>query len=166
MRINTRHFGLLDVEENGIIDFSEGIPGFPDAKKFVLLGSGDGDSPFKWLQSVDRPELAFAVVDPFMIKKDYEINLDDDVLSMLDIEEPGDVLVYSIVVVPEDILKISMNLKAPVVINARKKKGAQVVLDTAMYGVRHYIMDELREREVLEDACADKKKRPVYCNRR
>ncbi|HHW49102.1 MAG TPA: flagellar assembly protein FliW [Clostridiaceae bacterium] len=163
MQLNTKHFGTIEIEESGIIEFPNGIPGFESSKNFIILGDGDENSPFKWLQSVDTPELAFAVVDPLAVKKDYDIEISDDVLEQLEIDSLEEVLVYSIVVVPEDLSKISMNLKAPVVINTRKKKGAQVVLDTDRYGVRHYILEELRRQEELDNACFDKKEEPIHC---
>jgi flagellar assembly factor FliW len=148
MKINTRHFGEIEILEDKIITFKEGIPSFEDVRKYVLIDSGDVESPFKWLQSVDRPTLAFAIVDPFLIKKDYEINIDDNTLKTLGIEKGEDVEVFAIVVVPEDVSKMTMNLKAPVVINRKNREGMQVVLDTDKYGVRHYILDELRRQGV------------------
>lgn len=165
MQLNTKHFGIIEVDEKGIIDFFYGLPGFEEVKKFVLLGSEGDDSPFKWLQSVDKPDLAFVVVDPFSIKKDYDIDIDDEVVELLGVETVKDVLVLSIVVVPEDTSKATMNLKAPVIINTKKHKGIQVVLDTDKYSVRHYILDELRKQEVAANVGADKEERPVNCNK-
>jgi flagellar assembly factor FliW len=166
MQLNTRHFGTLEIDEKEIINFPEGLPGFIHIKKYVILANGEGDSPFRWLQSVDEPDLAFAVVDPFSVKKDYSINIGDDVTDVLGIESAEDVLIYSIVVVPEDVSKISMNLKAPVIINTRNNKGMQVILDTDEYGVRHYILEELRRQEVGAHACSDKKEGTVHCCKR
>jgi flagellar assembly factor FliW len=141
MKLATKHFGEIEIEEKGIINFCEGLPGFELMKRFVLLGTEDTASPFKWLQSVDNPELAFALVDPFAVKKDYDIEIDDETTKKLEIERVEEVLVYSIIVIPEDLTRISMNLKAPVIINTKTKNGAQVVLDTDKYGVRHYILE-------------------------
>lgn len=146
MKLNTKHFGEIDIDEKGIIEFDEGILGFETAKKYVLLGTEDKESPFGWLQSVDMPELAFAIVNPFAIKEDYDIEIKDEVMNKLGIKKAEEMLVYSIVVVPEDMTKMSMNLKAPVIINTSNKKGAQVVLDTDTYAVRHYILDELNRQ--------------------
>lgn len=161
MILQTRHFGEIDIEESKILSFHEGLPGFEDVKKYTLLCGEDARSPFKWLQSVDAPKLAFAMVDPFAIKKDYEININNDVLINLGVENPEDVLVYSIVVVPDEISKTSMNLKAPVIINKKSNKGMQVILDTDKYSVRHYIMEELGE--VCDNACSDKEEGSVHC---
>ncbi len=165
MFLNTRHFGKLDIEESGIIRFEGGIPGFPGCIRFVLLGSEDRESPFRWLQSVDDGNLAFALINPFFVKKDYDIEIEDSILEALRIESPGELLVFAIVVIPEDTSRTSMNLRAPVIISKKSKKGAQIVLDTDRYGVRHYIVDELRKQEVAGNAGADKKERAVYCNK-
>lgn len=148
MIIETTHFGKIEIDEGNIIDFEEGILGFEDMHRFGIIHSEDPQSPFKWLQAVENSELAFAVVDPFAIKKDYDFELKDDYMESLGIEDSSQVMVFAIVVVPEDIKKISMNLKAPVVVNTVNRKAAQIILDTDRYTVRHYIMDELQKQEV------------------
>ena len=165
MELETKNFGIIEIDEKGIIHFPDGIPSFENVKKYTLLGSGTEESPFKWLQGVDDPTLAFAIVDPFEIKADYDVDLNNDVMKALKIEKPEDVLIYSIVVVPEDVSKMSMNLKAPIVINLENNLGAQVLLDTDKYNVRHYIIEELRRREVTKDAGSDKKKGTVHSHK-
>jgi flagellar assembly factor FliW len=166
MFLKTRIFGEIEINENAIVSFFEGMPGFEEVKKYIILGTGDEKSPFKWLQSVDKPEVVFAVVDPFLFKKGYDINLNHDVVKKLQIENENDVLVYAIVVVPEDISKISANLKAPVIINVKNSKGMQVVLDTDSYSVRHYIIEELLAQEVAGNACSDKEEGSDHSNKR
>jgi flagellar assembly factor FliW len=162
MKLDTKNFGLLDIDESSIITFSEGLPGFMEEKQFTLVDTGDEESPFKWLQSVKNSSLAFAVVNPFAIKKDYDFELKDDIADILGIESAEDVLVYSIVVVPEDLAKMTANLKAPIILNVKKQKAMQIILDTDDYSVRHYILDELRKQEVGTSACTNKEERPVY----
>jgi flagellar assembly factor FliW len=144
MQLSTKHFGMIDVEEDGIIDFKDGIPGFEGTKRYVLLGNEDESSIFRWLQSVDEPELAFALIDTMAVKTDYEIDVDENEIEELGIKEINKVLVYSIVVVPEDLRKISANLKAPVIINLENKCGKQVILDKNDYPIRYYIMEDIQ----------------------
>ena len=158
MLLKTKHFGEIEFAGESIIKFDSGIPGFENVKEYILIDSPDDQSAFKWLQSVDEPQLAFAVVNPFLVKTDYDFEISDDNARELEIETAEDVAVYSILVVPDDLAKVSMNLKAPLIVNARNRKGAQIVLDTDKYTVRHYLLDELRRREVAENACADEKK--------
>jgi len=158
MVINTKHFGEIELQEEKVIHFEEGLPGFDYLKKFIILESSGEDSPFKWLQSIDEPLLAFAIVNPFALKEDYDFILTDEMTGKLGISSENDVAVYAIVVVPEDLTKISMNLKAPVVVGIKSRKAAQIILDTDKYTVRHYILDELRRREVGVNAGTDKEK--------
>jgi flagellar assembly factor FliW len=165
MLLHTKHFGEIEIEESGIIRFDEGLPGFENLKEFTLIGNGDETSPFKWMQCVNEPQVAFAIANPFMIVKDYDFELPDAEAARLGIKSQEDLAVYSIVVVPEDLTKISMNLKAPLIINSRTNKGEQIILDTDKYAVRHYILDELRRQEDSADAGTDKKKGSVHCNK-
>lgn len=146
--MNTRHFGEIEIREEQIILFEEGIPGFEELRKFALISSDQPDSPFKWIQSMEKLELAFAIVNPFLVKRDYDFELEDEFVKKLDVLNASDVEVYSIVVVPEDTSKISMNLKAPIVINSRNRKAAQVILASDKYKVRHYILDEMKSQGV------------------
>ncbi len=146
MLIDTRHFGQIEINEEGIIDFPEGLPGFEYVKKFVLLSNSDEDNVFWWLQSVDKPDLAFVVIDPKYIKEDYEVDVPDGEVEVLNIDEKCDITVLSIVVVPEDITQMTANLKAPIIINNTNKKGKQVVLECKDYSIKHYIMQEHKQR--------------------
>lgn len=165
MLLNTRHFGEIEILEDRHITFANGLPGFDDVHRFVLLESNDAESPFKWLQSIDQPQLAFAIVNPFMLKPDYDFEISDEVQKELSIEKEEDLSIFVIIIVPEDITKISMNLKAPLVINVKNRKGMQIILDTDKYNVRHYILDEISKQGVSQDACADKEKGSVTDNK-
>lgn len=162
MILETKYFGELDIDENEVIQFCLGLPGFEGVRRFVLINNDEEGSPFKWLQGVDEPKPAFVIIDPFIVNKDYEVNLDDDILKELDIKKADEVLVYCIVVVPKDISKMTMNMQAPLVINMKNNKGKQLILDTDRYGVRHYIVEELQGRGEAENACADKEKGSVH----
>lgn len=144
MELNTRHFGLIEINDDSIIDFPEGVLGFEDVKRFVLLGKPEADMPFQWLQGVDDTNLAFVVIDPRLLRTDYAVDIPDEEVEVLDIKDVNNVMIYSIVVVPEDISKMTANFKAPVLINAENKKGKQVVMASDDYSVRHYIMEELQ----------------------
>ncbi len=146
MELNTKHFGVIEIDEKAIIDFPEGIPGFKEVKKFVLLGKIDDETPFQWLQGVDNTDLAFVVISPYMIKQDFVVDIEDSEVEVLDIKDTEKVLVYSIVVIPENINNMTANLKAPVLINTENNKGKQVTMENGDYQIRHYIMEELRKQ--------------------
>lgn len=151
MKFETRHFGEIDIDETKIIRFNEGLPGFPDDLEFVLLeGSNEleeeDSSPFLWLQSVSDGNTAFILMDVFSVIPDYSPSINPS-----DIEELGvynestkeDFLIYNIVVLPEDVKKMSVNLVAPVVINQIVKKGKQVIANNADYNVRHFLFENV-----------------------
>lgn len=155
MKFETRHFGEIDIDESKIIHFTDGLPGFPDDKKFVLLeGTNEleeeDSSPFLWLQSVSDGNTAFILMDVFSIITNY-----NPIINPGDIEELGeynessksDFLIYNIVVLPEDIKKMSVNLVAPVIINQNLKKGKQVIANNSEYNVRHYLFENVDYNE-------------------
>ncbi|MGE4284122.1 MAG: flagellar assembly protein FliW [Clostridia bacterium] len=144
MQLNTRHFGLIEINEEDIIDFPEGLPGFEDVKKFIIINSYDENSPFQWLQSIDNPELAFVIIDPRLIKNEYIVDVDTAEVEILNITDVNKVLIYSIIVVPEDITKMTANLKAPVIINTENNKGKQVVMENNEYTLRYCFLEGLR----------------------
>ena len=148
MDVMTRDYGIIPVDEGSIIRFDDGILGFEDYHNYVLLDGGGGSgggSPFKYLQSMEESSLAFVLIDPFAVKPDYEITVGEELAASLGITDMKDVVVLSIVVVPEDVSKSCFNLKAPLIINARLRKGAQHIVDSDEYKVRHYILDELEK---------------------
>ncbi|WP_069650366.1 flagellar assembly protein FliW [Caloranaerobacter ferrireducens] len=143
MKLNTKHFGEIEIDEDSIITFSDGLLAFEEQKRFVIINNPDEEIPFKWLQSIDNPNLAFVIINPFLFKKDYEIDIPQSVIDKLDIKEEKDILVYSIVVVPEDITKMTANLVGPIIINSKNKLGKQIILEDSRYTTKHLILDEL-----------------------
>ena len=105
MLLKTKHFGEINIDEKKIINFEDGIPGFENEKRFIVLYEGDDKSPFRWMQSIDNPDLAFAMVDPIMIVPDYDGEIPKEAVEKLEIEKPEDIMVLSIVVVREEVEK-------------------------------------------------------------
>ncbi|KAB3539672.1 flagellar assembly protein FliW [Alkaliphilus pronyensis] len=145
MILNTRHFGEIEIKENEIINFVDGIPGFEGIEKYIIINNPDKEVPFNWLQAVDEPSLAFVVINPFIFKQDYDFQIPKNTIEKLEIKSHQDVLVQSIVVVPEDINKMTANLKAPIIINVRNKKAKQILLDDEKYQIKHYVLDEIKK---------------------
>ncbi len=145
MLLNTRNFGEIEIAEDEIICFKDGIPGFEALKKYVVIENPDEDMPFQWLQSVEETDLAFVIINPFIFRKDYDFEVPQNVIDRLEITSQQDVLVYSIVVVPEDVSKMTANLKAPLIINNKNKQGKQLLLDIEEYQTKHYILEEMKK---------------------
>ncbi len=147
MKINTSRFGEMEIEEESIIEFRHGIPAFEELKRYIII-SLEGDDNFYWLQSVDDGDIAFILADPFNFTVDYEPVLSDSILKELQIEKEEDVLVLTMLVVPDEIENMTANLAAPIVININKKLGKQVILTEGDYPVRHPVfVSTLREGE-------------------
>ena len=127
MQLETVHFGVIDINEADFIYFPEGIPGFEQSKRFALLGNDEKESVFFWLQSVDMPELCFVVTDPFMVYDGYGVDVEDEDVELLEITDTNKVLTLTIVVIPENMDEIRVNLKAPIIINTEKKLGKQII---------------------------------------
>ena len=144
MQIQTTRFGKVSVNQEDIVIFPEGLIGFCGKTRFVILDHKQG-SPFKWLQSVEEPELAFIVIQPPVFRPDYAPVLLKTDLESLGLRQVQDeALVYAIVVVPEDPAKMYANLLGPLVINKKARIGKQVILSSDTYSTCHYIVDEMK----------------------
>lgn len=139
MKLQTRLFGEIEVTEEKIIRFPKGIIAFDEKTKYTVIENEDKSIPFHWLQSLDDGNLAFVIVNPFVFKKDYEFDIPEKVLEELDLKEKEDVAVFSIVVVPEDIKKMTANLAAPIIINTKNLKARQIIINNNKYSTKHLI---------------------------
>lgn len=147
MRINTRVFGEIDIEDEKIIHFPGGIVGFPELTDFALIHDSEKESScaIRWLQSMQEPTFAMPVMDPLAVKPDYNPEVEDELLKPLGKIDPEEILVLVTLTVPSDLTKMSVNLQAPLVVNAAEKKACQVIVDTELYPVRFPIYDILQQ---------------------
>ncbi|KAA5805863.1 flagellar assembly protein FliW [Thermoanaerobacterium thermosaccharolyticum] len=146
MNIETKNFGLVSYNEEDVLYFDDGIPGFEGLKSFILL-SVDEYTPFKWLQSLDDTNIAFVIIDPKVVVKDYKVEINEETVKLLDIKDLNHILVFAIVVIPDEIEKMTANLKAPIIINAENNKGMQILLDNDDYMIKHPILKELKNAD-------------------
>ena len=133
--------GKITYDENEIIKFEKTILGFDKSKRFILKDVNENDF-FKILQSVDEPEVGFIVISPFEVENNYEINLNNEVINTLKIKEANNVLLYSLVTLNSKIEDITVNLKAPIVININNKKAQQFIIDKEKYKIKHTLVKE------------------------
>ncbi len=138
--LDTKHFGTIQVDEKEVLFFPEGIPGIEESKKFTLLGKNEGKTPFFWLQSIDLPEIALVVMDPFAVYEDYSVDVDDEDLSLLNIHNPERILTLCVVVIPEDKKQMRANMKAPILINLDNNTGKQVMQRNDALPVRYFLL--------------------------
>ncbi len=148
MVIETENFGNIDIDENKIYTFDNGLPGFEKLKKFVIVekDASDSNSVFRWLQSTEDPKTAFIMMDVYKIIPDYNpLVYDDDLNSLGEISDDS-LLIYNIVVIPKIVSKMSVNLKAPVVINLLTNKGMQMITKNEDYPIKYYFYEELKKK--------------------
>lgn len=156
MKINTSRFGEIEVNESDLINMPEGLIGFPELNQFILLDH-DTDSPFKWLQSVGDPEMAFVVISPLSFRPDYLVEVTEEEVSNLKLTNADHAVISVIVTIPMDPKKMSANLKAPLIFNLNNKMGKQIILKDSQYQTKHFIMDEMK-RYSQREAQIDLKK--------
>jgi flagellar assembly factor FliW len=137
--IDTSRFGKIEVDPKGVINLTEGLLGFPDQKRYVLLSFSD-NGPFVWLQSLDDPELAFVLIDPSLVDPNYRIAVGKEILESLRVRDLNRCKVYAIVTLNRDPKQVTANLLGPVIINPDTNLGCQVVLMDTEYTTCHRIL--------------------------
>jgi flagellar assembly factor FliW len=140
VKVATKAYGLIDVNEHQKITIASGLFGFESFKDYVLLDAER--QPFYWLQSLDVEQIAFILVNPFLFRPDYEVDINDEELSEIGISDPREALIFSIVTIPSG-EPMTANLQGPLVINREIRQGKQAVLTDPRWGTKHNIMDEL-----------------------
>lgn len=151
MTITTKVFGEVNIDDNRIIHFPRGIIGFPELTDFAMLhDEDDKDDTIHWLQSLQEPAFAMPVMDPLLIKADYNPEVNDELLKPLGELHAEELLVLVTVTVPSDLKKMTINLKGPIIINAGNRKACQVIIDGEEYKVKFPIYDILQARKAGE----------------
>lgn len=149
MVIKTKVFGEIEIDDSKIITFGSGIIGFPDLKKFTLLYDAEKTGGIKWLQSLDEPAFAMPVMDPLYVKESCNPVVEDELLKPLGNLNPDEILVLVTVTVPKDLTQMSVNLQAPIIVNAENKTGCQIIVDGEKdeFPVKFMIYDILQKKK-------------------
>lgn len=146
MTTETRLFGTITIEDEKLITFPEGIVGFPFLKQFALIHDAENENaPIMWLQSMEEPTFAMPVLEPLLVVDDYNPTVNDEYLEP--VGELAEDQIYSLVTitVPPQIENMSVNLKAPIVINMANNKAVQIIVEDD-YKVKHPIYETLKKR--------------------
>ncbi len=148
MKLTTRIFGEVEIDDSKIIDFPNGIIGFPDLKRFTLMHDEEqGTGTIKWLQSIEEPGFAMPVLDPLIVCPDYNPQVDKTALKDIGNLDDEDFLVLVTVTVPHDLTKMTVNLKGPFIINVADMKASQTIIDNDDYPVKFPIYDILQKNK-------------------
>lgn len=144
--IQTTRFGQIDINEEQVITLAEGMLGFSECSRFVLMDDEIGE-PFKWMQSVDIPSLAFVVIDPAMILPSYHFSVKKEQIKAVETEKVDELQVYVIVTMASNILDVTVNLQGPLVVNRDRRLGMQLVLNDPNFSTRHPLFTDQPESE-------------------
>lgn len=147
MLVNTKYFGEIDLDESKVITFEHGLMGFKEYKRFTILYDlEEGDKPnISWFQSLDESGLALPVVNPISVKPDYNPIVEDEVLNSLGEITEENLVILLTLTVPADITQMSVNLKAPLIINSDTHKGYQMIVENQDYDVKYYVYEVLQQ---------------------
>lgn len=149
MLVKTKYFGDINLEEDKVITFDHGIMGFEEHKRYtILFDVEESDKPgISWLQSLEEQNLALPVINPFLVKEDYNPVVEDELLKPIgEINEQNLVILLSLTV-PSDLTKMSANLKAPFIINSDTRKGCQIIVENQDYEVKYNVYNALKKRK-------------------
>lgn len=142
MIIETNKFGSFDTKDSKIIDFPSGLPGFEDLHKFIILEIGE-TNPIYWLQSTEDRSISLPVIITFEILDNYNIDIRDNDLEELQFESKNDLLIMNVVVIPTEIDKMTVNLAAPIIINAKHGIAKQIIIDATELSVRFPVYEAI-----------------------
>ena len=144
MLIQSKPYGPVEIEERQKITFPQGIFGFEYLKEYALLDASQ--KPFYWLQSLEEPEIAFVLIDPLVFRPDYSPDVSDAELDSIELESADDenIIVFSIVTIPENQERMTANLQGPVIVNKKNHRARQCISNNPSFKTRHYIVDEIK----------------------
>ena len=139
MKVETARFGRLEASPATFLNFNEGLYGFPEAKNFLLIDTGN-DSDFRWLQSVEKPGLAFLVTDPTLFYPGFraQVNTENPLVAAM----ADDYQLLAIVMVDRPTRKVSVNLAAPLAVHAGRREGCQLILSNKELSTRHDLIKD------------------------
>jgi flagellar assembly factor FliW len=141
VKVKTSRFGEIDVPDDSVITFPEGVVGFKDCTDFVIFDCGE-DGVFKWLQSCDKEDIAFVICEAHLLVPDYHVIIGQKEKEALQIKSVEEAVVCLILCIPEDPQKMTANLLGPIIFNSEAKVGLQLVLVNPDYSTRHYVFQQ------------------------
>lgn len=138
MVAETKFFGTIDIEDDKIINFPNGIIGFENLKNFALIYDSEREerSKISWLQSMEEPLMVLPVINPLDLMDNYTPTIEDELMKNIGDPADVDLLIFVTLSIPSDIEMMTANLKAPFIINTVERKAMQVIVENAEYPVK------------------------------
>ncbi len=140
MQIGSTRFGEVEVREDAILDFADGLIGLPGTRYALLAAASD--SPFSWLHSVEHPDVAVPVTVPWLFFGDYEVRVPDEDAARLGLDSAGDADILCVVRATGQLEEVTANLAAPIVLHTARRLGRQIINDVHGYPVRQPLFTE------------------------
>ncbi len=148
MKVQTKFFGEIDLPEEKIITLERGLIGLEQYKNYTILYDEEKeDNNISWFQSCDEPSLALPVIKPWLVKDEYNPVVEDELLQSIGELTEENLIILLTMTVPEDVTKMSVNLKAPIIINADTRKGAQIIAENDDYEVKFMVYDLFKSKK-------------------
>ena len=147
MVVNTKYFGEMNVSDDDKITFPEPIPGFEDLSDFVVIRFYEDTDSILCLQSTQDHDLAFVIMNPFYVVKDYAPKMAADDYAVLKANDNTPISFYSIAVVHEDWNDTTVNLKCPIAVNTENGLAKQLIMEDTPYSMRHPISLDAQKEE-------------------
>jgi flagellar assembly factor FliW len=146
MQIESTRFGTVEIRDDAVITFPEGLIGLPGTR-YALIAQSE-NTAFYWLHSVDDPAIALPVTNPWLFFSDYEVRVPTEDQGKLDLEHPEQADIFCVVRAAERIEEFTVNLRGPLVVHAANKLGRQIINEAADYGVRQPLFSEVALAQV------------------
>jgi flagellar assembly factor FliW len=124
MDVSTTRFGTVTIAADDVIQFADGLIGMEDCQRWVLLADAQ-NSALGWLQSLDRPSVALAVVSPRRFVPEYQVRVSRRDIEPLGLEDANAAQV--LVIMSQVNGALALNLKAPLVIHLEQRLGRQII---------------------------------------
>lgn len=147
MKVKTRYFGEIELDENKIITFEHGLFGFEEYNRFTILYNSETEErpSISWLQCIDEQSLAIPVIIPTLVMPGYNPIVEDGVLETLGEWKEDTLSILVTMTIPADITRMTTNMKAPIIINTDNMRGCQVVVENADYEIKYAIYSLLKK---------------------
>ncbi|SIQ89166.1 flagellar assembly factor FliW [Alkalispirochaeta americana] len=138
--IESKPYGTVTVQEKQLIHFPAGLFGFERFRRYALLDAVH--KPFLWLQSLEDRELAFILVNPYLVESRYELDIDPEDLAEIGKPDFDDLLVFAIVTIARegDDRRATCNLQGPLIVNRRDRLGRQAISLDSRWGLQHSLL--------------------------
>lgn len=148
MKIHSKRFNTdLEFDDNMVITMENGLPGFPESRRFCILELDHENSPFKWLHDVDDTSIALLITDPYQFFPSYNPKIGQAIVEDLGIKNiETDLMLFCIVKVTAGGREAFANLRAPVIVNANSKRAKQIILESDEYAVKTALFYEQQDK--------------------